>query len=129
MICLCVPQVVSCIEQVQAQLVKACPELRPCLLEPVTAHLTVMVLHLPTQVGVHGCCGGLLCSILGMFGNVCELGVVVAVRGLFCMVASVNGWMLSAHAATCSADLHYLVLAALRTLRQGPVSSSSHLQA
>lgn len=43
-------QVVSCMERVQQQLVAAEPRLQPCLLEPVTAHLTLLVLHITTQV-------------------------------------------------------------------------------
>jgi hypothetical protein len=47
--CWCV-QVVACIKHVQQQLVATAPELQPCLLEPVTAHMTVMVLVIQTQV-------------------------------------------------------------------------------
>jgi len=46
----CYVQVVACIERVQQALVSSCPEMQPCLLEPITAHMTLMVLNLPTQV-------------------------------------------------------------------------------
>jgi hypothetical protein len=47
----CMPaQVVSCMERVQQQLVSAEPRLQPCLLEPVTAHMTLLVLHITTLV-------------------------------------------------------------------------------
>lgn len=43
-------QVVECVQRVQQQLVAVAPELQPCLLDPVTAHMTLMVLHMPTKV-------------------------------------------------------------------------------
>jgi hypothetical protein len=51
----------AAIASVQADLVQAEPHLKGCLLEPATAHLTIMVLNLPGQVRattcqVVGCC-------------------------------------------------------------------------
>jgi hypothetical protein len=46
--------VVACIERVQAQLLSTHPQLQPCLLEPVTAHKTLLVLHLQDEVGLWG---------------------------------------------------------------------------
>jgi hypothetical protein len=43
-------QVRQAIASLQASLVEAEPQLQGCLLEPATAHLTIMVLNLPGQV-------------------------------------------------------------------------------
>lgn len=43
-------QVIECFERVQQQLVSVEPKLQPCLLEPVTAHMTILVLHIQTEV-------------------------------------------------------------------------------
>jgi hypothetical protein len=49
---LLLPQVREAIDRVQAGLLAADPALEGCLLEPATAHLTILVLNLPEQVGL-----------------------------------------------------------------------------
>jgi hypothetical protein len=45
----CLLQVVACIERVQQHMVGVEPALQPCFLEPVTAHMTILVLDIQTQ--------------------------------------------------------------------------------
>lgn len=48
-------QVIASISGVQQKLIEADVRLKPCCLEPITAHITIMVLHMPTQVLLHRC--------------------------------------------------------------------------